>query len=47
MENLVKEFGILLSCEMSQIREREKTSIFCVVCEKAKYYYVTEFYKGV
>ena len=28
IENLVREFGFLLSCEMSQMREREKTLIF-------------------
>ena len=32
---------------MSQMREREKTLILFVMCEKAKYFYVTEFYKGV
>ena len=29
------------------MREREKTLILFVMCEKAKYFYVTEFYKGV
>ena len=47
IENLVREFGLLLSCEMSQMREREKNLILFVMCEKAKYFYVTEFYKGV
>ena len=47
IENLVREFGFLLSCEMSQMHEREKTLILFVMCEKAKYFYVTEFYKGV
>ena len=47
IENLVREFGLLLSCEMSQMREGEKTLILFVMCEKATYFYVTEFYKGV
>ena len=27
IENLVREFGLFLSCEMSQMHEREKTDI--------------------
>ena len=47
IKNLVREFGLLHSCEMSEMREGKKTLILFVKCEKAKYFYVTEFYKGV
>ena len=46
IENLVREFGFLLSCEMSQMREREKTLIF-LWCVKRPNILVTEFIKGV